>query len=364
MEDVVIKNEVYGGGNQAALEGSTNVDIINSSIKGNVFGGGNAGSVAGNTDLYVSDSSVLGSVYAGGNGVTAVVAGNTLLNVDGTTTVSRHVFGGGNAAATGIESVNNSASVVNIAGATILGNVYGGANTSVLYGTTNLNIGYETIGNTSLKKNNIVIKGTVFGGGEANASGSENYDYSFISVTRGITININGLGHTTFDLSGSIFGSGNASSTTGYSYINIDNYGTDTDYKNNISIQRANIVTISNSHIELAGATDRTNEYSTTLFTLSRIDHLKLKNNSTLYLQTGANLLKNYSSLVDINGSEVVASVIIDAEGGTINKNVNNKIYMYEGKNLNIATNESVTSYGDVIGMTFLECIIMIVMVG
>ena len=35
------------------------------------------------------------------------------------------------------------------------------------------------------------------------------------------------------------------------------------------------------------------------------------------------------------------------------NKNVNNKIYMYEGKNLNIATNESVTSYGDVIGMTF-----------
>ena len=353
LEDVVIKNEVYGGGNQAALEGSTNVDIINSSIKGNVFGGGNAGSVAGNTDLYVSDSSVLGSVYAGGNGVTAVVVGNTLLNVDGTTTVSRHVFGGGNAAATGIESVNNSASVVNIAGATILGNVYGGANTSVLYGTTNLNIGYETIGNTSLKKNNIVIKGTVFGGGEANASGSENYDYSFISVTRGITININGLGHTTFDLSGSIFGSGNASSTTGYSYINIDNYGTDTDYKNNISIQRANIVTISNSHIELAGATDRTNEYSTTLFTLSRIDHLKLKNNSTLYLQTGANLLKNYSSLVDINGSEVVASVIIDAEGGTINKNVNNKIYMYEGKNLNIATNESVTSYGDVIGMTF-----------
>ena len=353
LEDVVIKNEVYGGGNQAALEGSTNVDIINSSIKGNVFGGGNAGSVGGNTDLYVSDSNVLGSVYAGGNGVTAVVVGNTLLNVDGTTTVSRHVFGGGNAAATGIESVNNSASVVNIAGATILGNVYGGANTSVLYGTTNLNIGYETIGNTSLKKNNIVIKGTVFGGGEANASGSENYDYSFISVTRGITININGLGHTTFDLSGSIFGSGNASSTTGYSYINIDNYGTDTDYKNNISIQRANIVTISNSHIELAGATDRTNEYSTTLFTLSRIDHLKLKNNSTLYLQTGANLLKNYSSLVDINGSEVVASVIIDAEGGTINKNVNNKIYMYEGKNLNIATNESVTSYGDVIGMTF-----------
>ena len=47
----------------------------------------------------------------------------------------------------------------------------------------------------------------------------------------------------------------------------------------NISIQRSDIVTISNSYIELNGATDRTNEYSTVLFSLSRIGHLKIKNN-------------------------------------------------------------------------------------
>ena len=67
----------------------------------------------------------------------------------------------------------------------------------------------------------IIIGGTVFGGGEANASGSEIYDFTFISVTKGMEINIDGLNHNNFTISGSIFGSGNASSTKGFSYINI-----------------------------------------------------------------------------------------------------------------------------------------------
>ena len=50
-------------------------------------------------------------------------------------------------------------------------------------------------------------------------------------------------------------------------------------FKENISIQRADIVSLNNSFIELKGATDRTNEYSTVLFSLSRIDELKLINN-------------------------------------------------------------------------------------
>lgn len=170
-------------------------------------------------------------------------------------------------------------------GATIGGNVYGGANTSRLYGDTTVNIGLSASSNKNLTKSPIVIGGTVFGGGEANASGSEEYDYSFISVTVGINININGEGYDTFTIGGSIFGSGNASSTTGYSYVNIKNYGTKEDIKRNISIQRANTVTLDNSYIELKGATDRTNEYSTVLFSLSRIDELKLINSSSLYLQ-------------------------------------------------------------------------------
>ncbi len=351
--NTTVGESVYGGGNLGHVAGNTSVTTNGISVTENIFGGGNAARVKGNTHVLVTNASVSESVYAGGNGVTAIVEGSTNLDIEGTTNITRHVFGGGNAAATGLESNNNSTGIVNIVGATIGGNVYGGANTSVLYGITTLNIGKNAVNKNSLTPGNISIGGTVFGGGEANASGSENYDYSFISVTTGININIDASDHNVFNINGSIFGSGNASSTTGYSYIVIKNYGAVGAVKNNISIQRADVVTLDNSHIKLAGATDRTNEYSDVLFTLSRIDELKIKNNTSLYLKTGANLLKKFTSLVDVNNEEVKATVDIDDENKTVTRNVNNRLYMLEDKNLNVATNENITSYGDVSGMTF-----------
>ena len=344
---------IYGGGNLGKVNKDTKIEIKNITVTDSIYGGGNAAIVGENTNLYVSNVNVTNSIYAGGNGLLAVVYGNTNLDIDNNTVVGKHVFGGGNAAATGTEENNNSKGIVNIVGATINGNVYGGANTSQLYGDTTVNIGNLTSSNQNLIKSDIVIEGTVFGGGEANASGSEEYDYSFISVTVGIKININGSGHDTFTIKGSIFGSGNASSTTGYSYIDIKNYGTKEDIKRNISIQRANIVTLDNSYIELKGATDRTNEYSTVLFSLSRIDELKLINNTSLYLQNGGNLVKKLSSLAIENNIETKAQVTIDTETNTFTRNTNNRIYMLEGKNLNIATNENITSFGEVSGMTF-----------
>ncbi|MCL2860039.1 MAG: hypothetical protein FWF46_05700 [Oscillospiraceae bacterium] len=80
---------------------------------------------------------------------------------------------------------------------------------------------------------------------------------------------------------------------------------------------------------------------------------MKIKNNSTLYLAYGANLLQKLSSLADVNGSEVKATVSIDNETGEVVKNVDNRIYMKEGKNLNVATNEQITAYGEINGMTF-----------
>lgn len=344
---------IYGGGNLGMVEKNTNVQAKKITVLDSIYGGGNAAIVGGNTYLYTSDANVTNSVYAGGNGTTAIVYGNTSLDVDNNTIVGKHIFGGGNAAATGKEETNNSKGIVNIVGAQVEGNVYGGANTSRLYGYTTVNIGTSVSSNQDLIPSNIIIKGTIFGGGEANASGSEEYDYSFISVTVGININIDGKYHDIFTIGGSIFGSGNASSTTGYSYVNIKNYGTEDDIKRNISIQRANIVTIDNSYIELKGATDRTNEYSNVLFSLSRIDELKLINSSSLYLENGGNLVKKLSSLALEDNLETKAEVAIDTETNNYTRNVNNRIYMLEGKNLNIATNENITSFGEVSGMTF-----------
>lgn len=351
-------NNLYGGGNQANILLGTALRINDGIINNNAYGGGNYGKVVGNTYVNMNNGKVLGSIYAGGNGSTATVEGFTNINISGTAIIGSEtssaplygsVFGGGNAAETGLNSNNNSIASVNIAGGTIYGNVYGGANTSVVYGTASVNIGAYVNLTNEIKKGDIFIRGTVFGGGEANASGSEVYDYSFISVTKGIGVNIDGNNYDNFNIKGSIFGSGNASSTSGTSVINIKNYGTYLNPKKNISIQRANKLTIDNSAIDLYGATDRTNEYSNVLFTFSIIDELILKNNSTLYLQTGANLLKKFKS-VDSNDNLAIVNIL---ENGTINKNVDNRLYMFEGKNLNIAKNESVTSYGEVYGMTF-----------
>lgn len=347
-DKITMTGKFYGGGNNASVIYNTNVEFLNSSIDYDIFGGGNLGTVEGNTVVYLSNAVIKGSAYAGGNGKTATVLGNTTLTIDNTSTVSKHVFGGGNAANTGSKDNTSSISKVNIAGATINGNVYGGANTAILYGKTILNIGANV---NDYVKTDIQIGGTVFGGGEANANGDANYDYSFISVTEGITINIDGENYKNFDIKGSIFGSGNASSTKGYSYINISNYGTFENYKENISLQRTDIVTIKNSAIKLEGTTDRTNEYSSTKFSISRVGELKLANNSTLFLQNGTNLLEKFTS-VKINGAtEEKATVKIN--GDSVTKNVNNRVYMLENKNLNIATNEAVTSYGKVSGMTF-----------
>ncbi len=348
VNGITMTGKFYGGGNQAEVNYSTKVKFISSTIEEDLFGGGNLGKVEGNTDVLISSSTIKGSLYAGGNGSSAVVSGNTTMSIENASLINKHVFGGGNAANTGEKDNTKSISTLNIAGATIHGNVYGGANTAILYGKTIVNIGYNQ---SSYSQTDIEIDGTVFGGGEANASGNPNYDYSFISVTEGITINIDAADYKNFNIYGSIFGSGNASSTKGYSYINISNYGTFNNYKENISIQRTDKVTIKNSSIHLSGATDRTNEYSTTKFSISRVKELKLANDSTLFLDNGTNLLEKFTSLKITGSQEEKATVTIN--NGTVTKNVNNRVYMLENKNLNIATNEAVTSYGSVSGMTF-----------
>ena len=367
--DVTIRganiNYVYAGGNAAGVTGDTFLDIDGATINNNVYGGGNEGIVSGNTKVLITDAKILGSAYAGGNGMTAVVYKNTSISVDGKTVIGTEesippatgsLFAGGNAAATGTENAGNSVATVNIVGATIYGNVYGGANTSVVYGSTETNIGTEAVNDGTLIEDNIYIKGTVFGGGEANASGSEVYDWTFISVTAAINVNINGTGYIdnnhTFLMNGSIFGSGNASTSSGVSNINIKNLGTRNLPSRNVSVQRTDKLVIDNSCIELSGIKDRTNEYSEIPYSFNQIKSLVIKNNTVLLLKKNANMLESLYSGVDISGELVPAVVTIDNDGN-YTRNVDNRIYMAPNNNLNVTTNQTATAYGKVTGMTF-----------
>ncbi len=358
--------DVYGGGNAAGVNLNTELTINSTTVNNNIYGGGNEGVVNGNTKVYVHNGIIKGNAFAGGNGSSAIVYKNSEITIDGASVIGTEssvapnggcVFGSGNAASTGSSSTNNSKATVNLVGGKVYGNVYGGPKMAVVYGTTDTNIGYAAVNDNTLTKDDIIISGTVFGGGESNASGSETYDWNFISVTQGIDVNINGTGYNDnnldFIINGSIFGSGNASSSSGESNIYIKNLGTLEKPNKSISIQRANYLEIDSSVIELSGTTDRTNEYSDILYSFNMIDKMVIKNGTTLLLMHNANMLKELYSGVDSGGTLVPAVVDIDDENKTITKNVDNRIYMKPGQNLNVTINQAATAYGKVTGMTF-----------
>ena len=342
---------VFGGGNSASVTGNSSLYAESSTIIGNAFGGGNADVVEGTARIIIDDTDITGSVYGGGN--SADVYGNATVIVGGDTTVSDSVFGGGNSGAIGQQANNNALTSVNILGGEIGRNVYGGCNTSVVYGATDVNIGASASNPTNLGLGDIDIGGTVFGGGEANASGSADYDYSFISVTQGIDINIDGTGYENgiFKISGSVFGSGNASSSTGPAYIYIAKLGTREEPNCMVSIQRGTRVTISDSAIELSGAVDRTNKYDSVKYSFNRIDELIIKDGAALFLQKNANILKKWKSLAS-DGTP--AQVTFDANGDFATKTADNRLYLLANTNLNVTLDQNAQEFGEVVGMTFL----------
>ena len=342
-------SDVYGGNNAGGNTVNANVTVT--STVANVYGGGNRAKTTGNTNLNLSNATVTGSAYGGGNGEQAVVEGNSTTKVHGTTSISGDLFGGGNAAANGKTTNQNSTVRLYITGGTITGDVYGAANTSVVYGNTEVKIGAVAVNDNSMTTGNISIGGTVFGGGKSNSAGSASYDFDFESVTGNANIDINatnynGTSQPTFNIGASIFGSGNAAKISGNGYVNITNDGTATNLKQNISIQRATKVVFDNCHMHLSGTTDTTNEIATAVYTFNRIDDLVLKNGSVLYLDNGVNIVSKFESLDSSNNK---AQVTIGNNGATAT--VDNRLFLLEGKRMVLRTEEG--NNGEVVGMTY-----------
>ncbi len=357
--------DVYGGNNQGGNTVNTNVTV--NSAATNVYGGGNQAQTTGNTNLKLKNATISGAAYGGGNGSTAVVDGNSTTKVEGTTTINGDLFGGGNAAANGTQATQTSnPSIVTtlITGGWIKGDVYGAANTSVVYGNTVVKIGSNAVNDNTMTKGNIKIGGntnpsdqyetlgTVFGGGKSNLAGSANYDFTFESVTGDANIDIDATGYDngthTFEIINSVFGSGNAAKISGDGIVNITNYGTSSNIKNNISIQRATIVTLDNCNIALVGKTDTTNEIATAVYTFNRVDDLRLKNNTTLYLASGMNIVSKMRSL-DASGNKETVTI---GSNGVANQSVNNRIFLSQGRNIVLRT-EAGTD-GEVYGMAYV----------
>lgn len=339
---------VYGGG-YSTTSGVTTTNVnCNGATITNVYGGSSNGGNVDKTNIKINSGTV-NNIY-GGNYNSGEVTQSTNIIMQGGT-ISNSMYGGGRGTSSKVGTTEKSAtSNVHITKGTINGNIYGGGYDSVIYGDTNVSIG----GIDSSRELDINIAGNIYGGAKATTT-------SHIGVTGTSNVNINGNGYTVFTIAKSVFGDGESSTVSSTKNITIENYGTSTSLKQLDSIEGATQTLINNSTIHLLGATNEANKYNNVKFTLNKIDHLKLANNSTIYLDNGANLLKAYSSILlsEDGTTETLETAKIEGTIGTANENtvttnVDNRIYILQGNNLNIATNEDVTQYGTINGMTYL----------
>ena len=347
----VIYGEIFGGGAEGPVTGDTVVLLrASSKTNGNVYAGGDAAVVAGSSELSANDSSVIeGNLFGGGKGSTANIGGDT--HVIAFAHVTGNIFGGGaEGAVTGSTHVDIAKGLVDGDGITT-GNVFGGSDKAKVTGDTKVHIGWKAVEGTGTdKEGTLVIKGTVFGGGNTTDNGNT-FDASDPFVLGNTLVSIDASDYTgnEFNIEKSILGDGNMCTVKGSRTISIKNYealGT----QSNTSIQRADTVTLDHSKVELSGATDSANLVPTVAYSLNRIDDMILKGESTLKIQAPVNLVKHLKSL-DSLGSPVSAVETGEAPA------TKNEIIIQQGTQMELRTTEDVTrpEYGSVTGYSLMS---------
>lgn len=176
---VAVTQNVLGGGDAAAVTGSTDVNIINGAISGSVFGGGNAAGVSENGVVDVTGGTIASGVYGGSNANGTV--GNTQVTladgIIGTDAAHANVHGGGY----GKETKVSGNVAVNIQGGTIYGDVYGGS----ALGTVNTNPSNTTVVNLT----GGLVHGDAYGGGLGDSD-------TAADVNGNVTVTLDGTAFT------------------------------------------------------------------------------------------------------------------------------------------------------------------------
>lgn len=144
--DVVLTN-VFGGGNQAGVAGNTHVDIDGSTISGAVYGGCNSsGTVAGNSKVTLHKGTIGASgtgtannnvLFGGGLGSGTSVTNDVFVTVNGGT-INGTIYGGGSQ---GIVNTNcDNVTSTTVKGGIITGDIYGGALQANINGQIQMNV--------------------------------------------------------------------------------------------------------------------------------------------------------------------------------------------------------------------------------
>ena len=177
-ENVSLGNLFGGGkGTKTNLElahvgGNTSVEVSGGTVVRNVYGGGELGKVLGKTDVMLINGATLNNVYGAGKGdpeaegrsSANVSQGTHVKLVDGQ--VRGSIYGGGENGSVGVDggSKDNTdgASVVDIDGGRVLGNVFGGGSLGYTNGNTIVNISNDGVINQNVYGGAFGTRGKVY----------------------------------------------------------------------------------------------------------------------------------------------------------------------------------------------------------
>ena len=174
------------GDNKYTVNNSTVVVADEAQIAGNVYGGGNNGYVTGDATVYIAGGTVNGSVFGGANMARSGASG-TSHNVKVTMTgglVKEGVYGGSNSSGT----VNGSVTM-NINGGQVgidadhIGNIHGGGYGSSTVISGNVDL---TLGVQNQTEPGVIVYGDVYGG---SALGSVNGTTTNTTYHTNVTLN-------------------------------------------------------------------------------------------------------------------------------------------------------------------------------
>lgn len=339
VADGTVKGSVYGGGQTAKMEGSTSVVISGGTVEGNVYGGGEAGVVEGAVSVRVSGGTVESSVYGGALGEvgTTLVRGQITVNMTGGW-VRGNLYGGSQKSNDGPDGSLADLVFVNVTGGTVNGNVFGGGFQGKINGSTHLHIGKGALdacayygGHTDekplLSTSALLVGGSVYAGGDF---GGDSVDYQAITVTGTSHVYVDGEGYDTgagdgkpgMTVTGGVFGSGASCDAGSTRLVTLRSYGRPIETGGTVTgatrtlaaVQRADRVTLIDTHVQLSGQSDAANANQTAKYALNRIgdkgdidgngNGVVLQGGSTLILDSAVIETANFKS-ADADGNPV-----------------------------------------------------------
>lgn len=236
---------IFGGGNLAGLEGTAFVKVTSGTMRGGIYGGSNKnGNVTGDIIVSVNGGTVgtshtaRANVHGGGYGSATSTKGDVEVNINGAT-VYGDIYGG-----SGFGDVNaaGDTTTVNILAGTIYGDIYGGglgrkaaqgvaAAEAKVYGKVFVNVGEDVnTGSATISTYEVsdhTFGGNVFGCNNANGSPLDSVFVNIYSTNHGDTPALNAYPTditTVSDLAGnsatqtyaiqSVYGGGNEAAYT------------------------------------------------------------------------------------------------------------------------------------------------------